>query len=102
MSYEYTCTVASNLFTLALSNLNISDYLSNLQTCQRKECKFSYESHGHDITGDLRVIENAKLMELVAKGPKYREPNRVNWKATDTMFIESTDLYAKHWSKRNK
>ena len=54
------------------------------------------------ITGDLRVIDNAKLRELVAKGPKYREPNRVNWKATETMFLESIDLYAKNWSKREQ
>ena len=50
-------------------------------------------------TGDVRVIENAKLTKLVAKGPKYRRPNRVNWKATETMFLESIDLYAKNWSK---
>ena len=50
----------------------------------------------------LRAIENAKLRELVAKGPKYREPNRVNWKATETMFLESIDLYAKNWSKREQ
>ena len=47
-------------------------------------------------------IENAKLRELVAKGPKYREPNRVNWKAMETMFLESIDLYAKNWSKREQ
>ena len=80
--------------------MNVSDYLSNPQTCQRKESKFSYEPHGHVITGDLRVIENAKLRKIVAKGPKYREPNRVNWKATETMLFESIDLYAKHSSKR--
>ena len=45
---------------------------------------------------------NAKLRELVAKGPKYREPNRINRKATETAFIESIDLYAKHWSKREQ
>ena len=67
-----------------------------------KESKFCYEPHGHVITGDLRVIENAKLRELVAKGPKYREPNRVNWKAMETMFLESIDLYAKNWSKREQ
>ena len=49
-------------------------------------------SLGHVIT---RVIENAKLRELVAKGPIYREPNRVNWKATETMFLESIDLCPK-------
>ena len=104
VSYEYTSTVSSKLFNFApaLSNLNVSEYLSNPQTCQCKESKFCYEPHGHVITGDLRVIENAKLRELVAKGPKYREPNRVNWKATETMFLESIDLYAKDWSKREQ
>ena len=84
------------------SNLNVSEYLSNPQTCQCKESKFCYEPHGHVITGDLRVIENARLRELVAKGPKYREPNRVNWKATETMFLDSIDLYAKNWPKREQ
>ena len=40
--------------------------------------------------------DSRKLRELVAKGPKYREPNRVNWKATETMLLESIDLYAKN------
>ena len=61
VSYEYTSTVASKLFNFspALSNLNVSEYFSNPQTCQCKESKFCYEPHGHVITGDLRVIENA-------------------------------------------
>ena len=96
-SHEYTSIVGNKLFKFApaLSNLNVSEYLANPQSCQCKESKFCYEPHGHVITGDLRVIENAKLRELVAKGSKYREPNRVNWKATETMFLEFTDLYAK-------
>ena len=104
VSYEYTSTAANKLFNfaLALSNLNVSEYFSNPQTCQCKESKFCYEPHGHVITGDVSVIENAKLRELVAKGPKYREPDRVNWKATETMFLESIDLYAKNWSKREQ
>ena len=57
--------------------------------------KCCYEPHSHVITGYLRVIENAKLRELVVKGPKYREPNRVNWEATETIFLESIDLYPK-------
>ena len=89
-------------FHQPFSNLNVSEYFSDPQTCQCKESKFCYEPHGHVITGDLRVTENAKLRELVAKGPKYREPNRVNWKATETMFLESIDLYAKNWSKREQ
>ena len=104
MSYEYTGTVASKIFNFAPapSNLNVSEYRSNPQICQCKESKFCYEPHDHVITGDLRVIDNARLSELVAKGPKYREPNRVNWKATETMFLESIDLYAKIDPKENK
>ena len=69
MSYEYTSTVVSKLFNFApaLSNLNFSEHLSNPQTCQCKESKFCYEPHGHVITGDLRVIENAKLRNLLLK-----------------------------------
>ena len=104
VSCQYTSTVASKVFNFAstLSNLNVSDYLSNLQTYQCKESKFCYEPHGHVITGDLKVIENGKLRELVAKGPKYGEPNKVNWNATETICLESIDLYAKIGPKENK
>ena len=58
MSYEYASTVARKLFNFAStpSNLNVSDYLSNPQSCQCKEVKFCYETHGHVITGDPKVI----------------------------------------------
>ena len=80
MSYEHTSTVASKLFNFAAtpSNLNVSDYLSDPQTFQ---C--CYESHGHVRSPLIRVMENAKLRKLVAKGP-----------------LESIDLYARNWSKR--
>ena len=48
------------------------------------------------------VTENVKLRELVAKGPKYREPNKINWQSTETMISNSIDLYAEQWSKREQ
>ena len=66
--------------TLAPFLASFSDSLSNPQSCQCKESKFCFQLHGHVIvTGDLNVIENAIMGDLLAKGPKYREPNRVNW-----------------------
>ena len=63
ISYQYTNTVANKLFNLSstLSNLDITNYLSNPQHCQCNTSKFCYEPHGHVITGDLMVIENVKL-----------------------------------------
>ena len=60
ISYQDTNTVASKLFNFssALSNLNITNYLSNPQHCQCNTSKFCYEPHGHVIAGDLMVIEN--------------------------------------------
>ena len=48
------------------------------------------------------VIENVKLRELVAKGPNYREPNKINWQSTETMVSNSIDLYAEQWSKQEQ
>ena len=103
ISYPYTNTVANKLFNFSstLSNLDFTNYLSNPQHCQCNTSKFCYEPHGHVITGDLMVIENVKLRELVAtaKGPKYREPNK---QSMETMVSNSIDLYAEQWSKREQ
>ena len=48
------------------------------------------------------VIENVKLRELFAQGPKYRKPNKINWKSMETMVSDSIDLYAEQWSKREQ
>ena len=48
------------------------------------------------------IIDNVKLRELLAKGPKYREPNRIGWKSTETMVLDSIDLFAEQWSKREQ
>ena len=104
ISYQYTNTVANKLFNFSstLSNLDIMNYLSNPQHCQCNTSKFCYEPHAHVITGDLMVIENAKLRELVAKGPNYRKPNKINWQSMETMVSNSIDLYAEQWSKREQ
>ena len=44
------------------------------------ECSSSnFCSAGHIVTGDLKVIKNIKLRNMIAKGPNYREQNNINW-----------------------
>ena len=64
--------------------------------------KYCYQPHGHIITGDLKIIENAKLRDLISKGLKYRETNKMDWKATENMIFESIDLYAGRWAKKEQ
>ena len=91
ISYQYTNTVANKLFNFSstLLNLDITNYLSNPQHCQCNISKFCYELHGNVITGDLMVIEIVKFRELVARGPNYQEPNKINWKSMETMVSDS-------------
>jgi hypothetical protein len=81
ITYEYTNTIAGKIFNFssALSNLDIRAFLDNPLDCNCKSLAYCYPTHGHVITGDLTIIDNHKLKDLILKGPKYREPNKVNW-----------------------
>ena len=47
--------------------------------CSCSESSFCDPHHGHIVTGDLRIIENAKLRKLLTKGPNYRENKTINY-----------------------
>ena len=60
-----------------------------------------YINHnGHVITGDLSIIPNSKLRDLIAKGLKYREPCKVDWDKYLSLLCESVDQYALQWAKQ--
>ena len=104
ITYEYTNTIAGKIlnFSSALSNLDIRDFLENPPDCNCKSSAYCYPTHGHVITGDLTIIDNHKLKDLILKGPKYREPTKVNWVKNKSMIFDAIDLYAKKWAKREK
>ena len=41
-----------------------------------------------------------KLRNLIAKGPKYREPCKVDWDKNLSFLYEAVDQYALQWAKR--
>ena len=102
ITYEYTNTIAGKIlnFSSALSNLDIRAFLENPPDCNCKSSAYCYPTHGHVITGDLTIIDNHKLKDLILKGPKYREPTKVNWVKNKSMIFDAIDLYAKKWAKR--
>ena len=52
-----------------------------------------------NYTGDLSIIPNFKLRDLIAKGPKYREPCKVDWDKNLSLLCEAVDQYALQWAK---
>ena len=83
------------------STISDSENESSLK-CSFKNSTSShlYEPYGHVITGDLSVIPNSKLRDLIAKGPKYREPCKVDWDKSLSLLCEAVDQYALQWAKR--
>ena len=81
ISYTYTKPIGPTIFNFRKvardPEHDINEPLNNQCAC--KQSNFLYQPLGHVITGDLRVIKNKKLRNLIAKGPNYREQNNIDW-----------------------
>ena len=51
------------------------------------------------VTGDLRIIKDAKFRELVNKGPSYREQNNIDWDL-NARICKGVTKYKVKWSRR--
>ena len=101
ISYTYTKTIASKIFNFSSTPLDL-DYHQFHNNPSPGECNTSshlYQPYGHVITGDLSIIPNSKLRDLIAKDPKYREPCKVDRDKNLSLLCEAVDQYALQWAK---
>ena len=61
--------------------------------CECENSQFKDGHHNHIVTGDLRIVENSKLRQLLTKGPNFREPQTINYGKCQTIINESLDSY---------
>ena len=82
VSYSYTNSIDRNIFNYkeALQNINIEEYLKNPLTCDCSHSPFQCNPSGLVITGDLNIIQDESLRKVISHGPKFREPQHINWK----------------------
>jgi len=83
--FNLTNTIRNKILNYkdTVSNIEVNDsesYGTGLRSCNCSSSDFVDQHHGHVLTGDLRIIENVHLRQLIQKGPNYREPKPVNWK----------------------
>ena len=75
---SYTCkkTIASNIFNFHEHfQAWIITSFTKVHLSVNVTPQATYINHnGHVITGNLSIIPNSKLRDLITKGPKYREP----------------------------
>ena len=74
----------------------------NFPSCTCTSSVFNDPNHEHIVTNDLGVIECNELRSLLSKGPKYREPQNVNWDHFLTHFKTKFKLTLQNWVSKIK
>jgi hypothetical protein len=74
----------------------------NSNVCKCSESAFCDPHYGHVVTGNLKVIENRQLRELMCSGPGYREAQKVRWPAFLDDLKHSLKNCVSKWAQREK
>lgn len=85
-----------------LSNLSVDEarnIIENKCVCVGKS-NFVNSSFGHIFTGDLDVVDDPKLRQLMCKGAKFRIPRHVPWTAVKRDLFASVDDHIVKLSRR--
>ena len=102
--YKRSLTIAGKIFNYkqVVNSINCENWILNDNSCECNDSPFCDPYHKHIVTGDLRFIKNVHLRNLLYKGPKYRENERIRW----DKVLESIQLGIKacqdSWSKRER
>ena len=102
ISYTYTQSVASKIFNYkqSLKRLDAHQLSPNPTPCTCSTSAFIYQPCGHVVTGDLNIVSNSKLRNLLSKGPKYREPRSFTWRENFEIIMDACEEYARRWAKK--
>ena len=60
----------------------------------------SLHTYSYSLRGDLDIVRNIKLRDLLSKGPKYREPVSYSWYQNFDITIDACEEYARRWAKK--
>ena len=104
ISYKYTKPIVPNIFnySTAVKEFDWGNYTNGGYSCDYESSMFKYDKCGHVLTGDLDIVGNEDLKNLLLRGPKYREQRSINLKSDQRIILSAVEDYIKRWSKREK
>ena len=102
ISYSYTSSVATKIFNYktSLQQIDFQSLSQNPLPCSCSGSEFRYAPCGHIVTGDLNIVRNDKLRDLLRKGRKYREPVSFSWHQRFDIIMDACKTYARRWAKK--
>ena len=100
--YSYTRPLASKIFNYkqSLQDWRFTNHDVHNPSCSCSSSQFLYSPAGKIVTGDLNIIQNQQLRDLISKCPKYREPQSFSWKYNFKLIMDYVEEYARKWAKQ--
>ena len=102
--FELTNSIHSKLFNYKkfVQSLDVDAFLlsNDIFPCECRQSSFSNSDHNHIITGNLDIVPNVRLRNLIAKGPKFREPEQFSYASAKDEILNGIDKCIVSWSNR--
>ena len=93
VSYTYTRTIAGKIFNngKVVNELNMDCGTAGMM-CSCNSSRYKYESCGHVVTGDLSIIKDVKLRNLIINRYRTREKNEARMRTDAEIFNYSLTM----------
>ena len=102
--YELSETIHSKIFNYKkfVQSMDVDAFLSDetILPCECHTSSFCDQDHKHVITGNLDLVTDLKLRNLISKGPKYREPVQFSCKKATEEVLKGIDKCINAWSNK--
>ena len=98
--YKYNKPIRHAMFNFnkLVSDLDIHANTPSSSDC--KDSKFIYPSAGHLITGNLKIIPDIRIRNIVSKGPKYRFPSQIDFNRCREEIASALNDFGNRWCKQ--
>ena len=80
--------------------MNLSIQSETILPCYGEHSSLIDSEHGHDLSGDLRIVCNNKLRKLITKAPKYKELSTICWDKVTSSVIYGVNGTVKQFSNK--
>ena len=95
--YSNRASVGSKLFNY---NQTVNNFCSfeNLTCVCSDYCNFLNNDCGHVVTGDVTIFSNKDLRDILLKGPKFREPARLDFNRAKKTILDNLESSIRSWA----
>ena len=99
VSYKYQSSIRGKILNYRKTHDDNLD--PTLLTCDCADSTFKHQHHQHVITGNLDIIENVELRNMLKKGLNYRDQAPPSKRKAFAAVKDALDNYVKKHSSRN-